>query len=216
MKTRSTLRFVLEGVEGAALLVAVVVTWPLSRRWLVDWGSRRAERERHWPGDELIPERVRTATRAITIAAPATTVWKWILQFGLGKAGFYSYELLERLGGIPVVNVETLDPAWQSLAVGDEILLHPEAGVRVAAIEEGRSLRFGKRTALGEDVTDASWSFYLEAPSDETCRLVVRSCFAAPEDTRLAKRLARGVEAALDCVMERRMLRTLKRLSEAT
>ena len=214
MNHRTTLRFLLEGLEGVAILPLVVVTWPLSRHWLLDWGSRPDERERRWPGDDLIRNPVRATTRAIAIAAPARRVWSYLVQLGLDRAGFYSYELLERLGGIPVTNVESVEPEWQTLAVGDEVLLHPSAGVRLAAKDEGRSLRFGKRTFRGEDIADASWSFYLESESAQSCRLIVRSCFGPPDRVGFSKRLATGLEAALDAVMERRMLRTLRRLGE--
>ena len=36
------------------------------------------------------------------------------MQFGLGRAGFYSYELLERVTGIPVRNVESVMPTMQT------------------------------------------------------------------------------------------------------
>ena len=72
----------------------------------------------------------------IDIDAPAERVWSFVVQFGLGRAGFYSYELLERLVGIPVTNVESVEPAWQSLQLGDEVVLHPKApGIPVAIIE---------------------------------------------------------------------------------
>ena len=163
-----------------------------------------------------MPRHVADTTRAITIAADPRSVWQRVVQFGLGRAGFYSYELLERLGGIAVENVESVEPSWQSLAVGDEILLHPKAGVRVSRLATGRSICFGKRTALGEDVAAASWSIYVEPLSETRCRLILRTCFGPPGAGRLSKRLARALEEALDAIMEQRMLRTVKRLSEAS
>jgi len=81
----------------------------------------------------VVAEKLEPHTRAVEIHAPAENVWPWIVQFGFGKAGFYSYELLERLVGIPVTNNETIEASMQSLAVGDEVLLHPKApGIPVA------------------------------------------------------------------------------------
>ena len=37
-----------------------------------------------------------TATRAVTVCAPAGQVWPWIAQLGQGRGGFYSYDWLER------------------------------------------------------------------------------------------------------------------------
>ncbi len=214
MTTRSPLRFLLESLEGLTLLPFAVLTWPVTHRWLRNWGSRPAERERHWLGDDLLPDRVRSATRAITIEAPPRVVWQRLVQFALDRAGFYSYELLERLGGIPVTNVESVESEWQSIAVGDEVLLYPDGGVRLSTMEEERSLCFGHRTSKGRDVLAVSWSFYIEPEAEGSCRLLTRTCFGPPAGTGLVHRLKTGFEAALDAVMERRMLRSLKRLSE--
>ena len=59
----------------------------------------------------------------VLIRASATDVWPWLVQFGL--EGFYSYELLERIGGIHARNIERLLPELQTLVVGQEIKLHP-------------------------------------------------------------------------------------------
>jgi len=107
---RSPIRMVLEGLEGIVLLVLAVLTWPLSRLFLTNLGARPDERERGWPGDRLLTRTDVRATRAITIRAPAAAVWPWLVQFGLDRGGFHSYELLERLGGINVRNVERISP----------------------------------------------------------------------------------------------------------
>jgi hypothetical protein len=38
------------------------------------------------------------ATRAISIAATPQTVWRWLIQTGFGRAGFYSNDLLDNAG----------------------------------------------------------------------------------------------------------------------
>ena len=70
MRLRTRLRFVLEGLEGLLVLALVFCSWPLSRYWLRDLGSLASERERRWPGDELVGPRFDVTTRAIAIAAP--------------------------------------------------------------------------------------------------------------------------------------------------
>lgn len=127
MKRRSRLRFILEGMEGVAMLSAATVTWPISKRWLQNWGASPAELAQRRQGDELLSPNLESLTRAIDIDAPANAVWQWVAQLGLDRAGFYSYELLERIAGIPVTNLESIEPAMQSLTVEDEIRLHPKA-----------------------------------------------------------------------------------------
>ena len=219
VKRRSCIRFIFEGIEGLLIFGFVLFSWPLAKRWLINWGSLPEERERNWPGDQLVDSNRETFTRAITIDASADTVWCWIVQFGLGRAGFYSYELLERFVGIPVVNVESILPGMQSLVVGDEILLHPKApGIPVAFIEPGKYICFGKNPD-GEPEASAtdparSWSMYIESCAADTCRLLLRSCIEPASERSGLKRLATAFERAIDFVMEQRMLRTVKRLAE--
>lgn len=215
------LRMTLEGVEGLALLALAVATWPLSRRLLANLGARPEEREREWPGDRLVERVDICATRAVAIRSSASAVWPWLLQLGLGRGGFYSYELLERLGGIDVRNVERIDPRLQSLEIGQQIELHPAApGLVVAKLEPPRHLCF--RTWKDEqDLADrdpaivASWSFYLVPISTDACRLLVRACKQVRRKRPWRARfLASFLEDPLDLVMERRMLRTVRRLAE--
>ncbi len=218
---RSPIRMLLEGMEGLALLVLAVATWPLSRRFLADLGSRPDERRRDWPGDRLLPVVDVRATRAITVRAPAAAVWPWLLQLGLGRGGFHSYELLERLGGIDVRNVERLLPDFQSLEIGQEILLHPAApGLWVALLEPDEHLCF-RTWRDAQDLADrdpeivASWSLYLVRESAGVCRLLLRACKQERRPrSRGARLVATLLEDPLDLVMEQRMLRTIRRLAE--
>ena len=220
VRVRSTLRFVLEGLEGLVVSVVTLLTWPVARRWLRNWGSRPEERAGDWPGDALVSADHSAYTRAIGIEVPPDRVWPWLVQFGLGRAGFYSYELLERVLGIPVRNVESIVPDLQSLSVGDEILLHPKApGIPVAALDEGRHLCFGseaeERARSGSADPGRSWSMYLEPSSKERTRLILRSCIEPPEKPSLGKRVGGLLEEPVDFIMEQRMLRTVKRLAES-
>ena len=51
------------------------------------------------------PNAVQTVTHAITITAPASSVWPWILQIGQDRAGYYSYSWLENLFGAEIHNI---------------------------------------------------------------------------------------------------------------
>lgn len=219
MRYRSRIRFTLEGLEGIVILTGAMCTWPLSKRWLENWGADLHERERTWPGDHLVATKHHKYVRAIDIAAPADTVWPWIVQFGLGRAGFYSYELLERLVGIPVKNVESVESTMQSLAVGDEIQLHPKApGIPVALLERGRHVCFGTVDEPDSDASkpepNRSWSIYVEQAPGDSCRLLLRGCIDPAGASSWSKRLAAALEESVDFTMEQRMLRTIKRLAE--
>ena len=220
IRYRSTLRFLYEALEGLVLAPLVIVTWPVCQRWLSNWGSTPDERGRTWPGDAHVADPEVINTRAVAVAAPPEAIWPWIVQFGLGRAGFYSYELLERLVGIPVRNVESIVPDFQTLDVGDEVKLHPTApGVPVAEVRASEYVCFGVSEALAErfDRPDParSWSMYLVPEGGDRTRLVLRSCIEAPSRRTLVTRAGRTIEESVDFLMEQRMLRTLRRLARA-
>ena len=214
---RSRFRFIWEGVEGLVLLPLILLSWPLSKRWLANWGTTTSERLGPWPGDTLTPSRAETFTRVIDIEASAETVWSWVVQFGLYRAGFYSYELLERLVGIPVRNVEVVLPAFQSLELGTEIKLHPNApGIPVGSLLEARYICFGETGNTTTNTPDPrrSWSIYIEPLNQKSCRLILRSCREELRVPTLGKRLGLALEEPIDFLMEQRMLRTIRRLAE--
>jgi len=219
-KFRSPRRFLAESLEGLVLFFAVMVSWPLTGRWLRDWGSTRQERARHWPGDELTENPVDVFTRAVSVDAGPEALWPWIVQFGLGRAGFYSYELLERTAGIPVRNIEQILPQHQVLQAGDEVKLHPkEAGIPVAKVVAPHCLCFGVLPGTrGAENPDPrrSWSLYVEPRAKGGSRLVVRSRIEALRVPTLSKRIGLALEVPIDFLMEQRMLRTIRRLVEST
>lgn len=149
--------------------------------------------------------------------------WCWLVQFGLGKAGFYSYELLERAVGIPVVNVESVQAQWQDLTVGGQVLLHPKAPpIPVGKVTPERDLCFGEDSGNGHGHTAdkasevrRSFSMYVRPAPEGGCRLLVRGCVGSGDTTTWKTRLGLAIEAPIDMVMEQRMLRTIKRLAES-
>ena len=86
------------------------------------------------PGGDLVPDAA-SATRAITIAAPAEQVWPWLVQLGYGRAGWYSYDWIDN-DGQP--SADRILPELQQLQVGDQILMLREMGPRVREVEPNR------------------------------------------------------------------------------
>src|SRR3712207_6784619 len=83
---------------GATLLA--VAAYPTAiRPWHLRWGTTDEEVTRVLPGDDFVPTPTFTSTRAITIHAPPTAVWPWLVQIGNHRAGWYSYDWIERLLG---------------------------------------------------------------------------------------------------------------------
>jgi len=147
-------------------------------------------------------------------------VWQRVVQFGLGRAGFYSYELFERLVGIPVKNVESVVSELQSLKVGDEIRLHPKApGIPVGLLEPGAHVCYGSFDESGESSSKPdpgrSWSMYILPTGPNSSRLVLRGCNEPIRERSMSKRLSLALEGPIDFLMEQRMLRTIRRLAES-
>jgi hypothetical protein len=123
---------------GAAAAAYVLVLRP----WHLRWGASAGEARQHLPGDEIVPCPRMETTRAITIEAPAERVWAWLVQIGTGRAGWYSYDVLENLLGLRVRSADRILPEFQQLAVGDVIPAAPPPylGFRVQRVEPPRAL----------------------------------------------------------------------------
>lgn len=199
---------------------AALAAWESRRRWR-DWGSTEAERWTVYPGDDLVAGPALESTRAVSIRASADDVWRWLVQIGQDRGGFYSYDVLERLIGLDVHSAGEVREEWQHLAVGDRVVLVPsgwlgiEAGysLRVAAVDPGRSLVL--RQSPPEHPWDSVWSFTIVPLGRWGCRLVSRT-----RTVRAAGRFGPLVDALTELgdpitmVMTRRMLLGIKERAE--
>jgi hypothetical protein len=105
------------------------------------FGATMLEARMPLPGDDVVPIPMLETTHAITIDAPAERIWRWLVQIGQERAGFYSdsmwwdqavdfyYRLLSREQGRARVRYQKRDTNivsdWQELHVGDAILDGP-------------------------------------------------------------------------------------------
>lgn len=172
---------------AAAGGTAVLAAGSLALRPLfMGWGATEEELKRDWPGDELSPEPRSTATRAITIHAPASAVWPWILQIGQDRGGFYSYSWLENLVGAQIHNADTILPCKHPRQVGDTVWMAPpqryggRGCARVARLDEERCMvlvspeDYAGLAAKGV-APEGTWAFLLDPVDETTTRLIVRS-----------------------------------------
>jgi hypothetical protein len=138
----------------------------LVRPWQLTWGATPQEVARPLPGDHLVPRPMFDATRAITINAPPDAVWPWLVQAGLTRAGWYSYDLLDNLGRR---SAQRIIPELQHLAPGDIVPMSPDGkqGIGVYSLDAPTSMVW---SAPGE----TSWAWQLDARPDGTTRLVTR------------------------------------------
>jgi hypothetical protein len=209
---------VLGGSAIAAYTLAV-------RPWHLRWGATAEEVSRPLPGDELVAEPSTSATHAITVHAPAGDIWPWLVQLGQNRGGLYSYEWLENLAGCQMRNTDRIIPELQHLQVGDLVRLGPEPypAYTVWRLEPGRALVLRTadphtgRAVEPSDVASGAWlgtwAFVLDQHDDRTTRLLVR--LRNHWHPNLSNFLVgQVVTEPAHFVMERKMLKTIKRLVE--
>src|SRR4030095_5944449 len=151
---------------------------------MLRWGASDEEVRQPYPGANLIPGGRRGATMAVTIDAPPSCVWPWLVQMGCDRAGWYSWDWLDN-GGVP--SGEQIRAEWQELLVGDRLASTPSGGAwfEVAALDPERF--FGLRAPINlrggrpfdtagprpRFYIDALWGFQLKELPEERTRLVV-------------------------------------------
>src|SRR6266540_5212603 len=97
-----------------ALVAAVGALYPLLRRPILTWGATTDEAASRLPGDELLEDADGVSTRAITIDAPAASVWPWLAQMGPSpRGGAYTYDWIENLLGLDMHSVDRVLPEFQ-------------------------------------------------------------------------------------------------------
>ncbi len=80
------------------------------------WGATDDERRADYPCAALVPDPALRMIRAVDVAAPATTTFRWVCQLRLAP---YSYDLIDNRGRR---SPRHLTPGSDDLAVGDPFL----------------------------------------------------------------------------------------------
>ena len=197
----------LAGLVGVSVCAYALVVRPR----LLRWGATDEEVRRPFPGGDLIPGGERSATMAVTIEAPTSRVWPWLVQMGADRAGWYSWDHLDNLGH---PSAERIHPEWQELSVGDHLAATPDGSVwwEVAALEPERflalrisiDLRWRPLETVGPRpgfYSDSLWCFLLEELPGGRTRLVserlrVHPATTPPDDRELRLLGARPLDHA--------------------
>ncbi len=213
----------------AVALLAVFVVAGLTyhfvlRDWCLRWGATPAEAQAILPGDELFPVYAGEATHAITIQASREQIWPWLMQIGQDRSGFYSYTFLENVAGSDMPKVERLTPEWKPRAVGETVwfatpkrfggqgrmiaaVVLPQRSFVMVTPNDWEHLQAGGRAAEG------FWSFTLEPLGNGQTRLIARLRGGTPP-TLASRAVGRLFWEPMHFVMEQKMLRTIRDLSE--
>lgn len=197
---------------GAGFGIALGLIGAYSRLftpWQRNWGASPEERERHMPGDPPVRTPYFT-TRAITVNAPASAIYPWLVQMGKGRGGLYSWDFLDRaFGFIDEPSSKEVLPEFQDLKPGHEIPLGRGANFPVKDLQKDKFLLLAGEPEPGITWT---WCTALYEEPDGTTRLVTRNTGEWGEGWQ-AKILS-GVMDLAAFIMVHRWLHVLKQRAE--
>ncbi len=206
------------GLAAIGGIGALIAGYALAvRPWHLRWGATDEELTETLPGDNVKPDAGIQVTHAVTINARAEQVWKWLVQIGQERGGFYSYDCLENLFGLQITNTDEIKPEWQNLKIGDFVRsahkgwlggrFDNKAGWFVVGLEENRVL------ILRDEIEKGSWAFILRSLGERQTRLIIRA--RGDEAASFSKKLFHyGLFEPAHFIMERKMLLTLKEKAE--
>jgi hypothetical protein len=196
----------------ALIYVALVIA---VRPLTIQWGTTAAERAMTLPGDQFVPAAHYRIDHGITINAPTTAVWPWLIQIGQDRGGFYSYSRLENAIGARVNNADRIVPEWQSRRVGELVRSAPA---------DWMGGRFGSdigwkilEVIPGQAIVLEGWgSFTLFPINDSTTRMLIRTRGPGLPSvgTVAGSPLGLLVFEPAHVIMERRMLLGIKERAE--
>ncbi len=125
---------------------------------------------------------------AVTVEAPPSAVWPWLVQMGVDRGIWYTWDYWRPWG---LRSADRIHPEWQAIAVGHRMPSVPDGSVwwEVAALEPERFLAlrmsvdlhgrpFDPRGKPPRYYTDSIWCFLLEQLAGERMRLVVSGYWA--------------------------------------
>jgi hypothetical protein len=205
----------LAGVVFAWLILTYIAVVLAIRPWTIQWGTTAAERAMTLPGDRLVPVAHYRIDHGITINAPRTAVWPWLIQIGQDRGGFYSYSSLENAIGARVSNAERIVPEWQSRRVGELVRSVPPdwMGGRFGSDFGWKILEL----IPGQAIVLEGWgAFALLSIDDSTTRLLIRTRgprLPSVGSVVLSPISLLAFEPA-HLIMERQMLRGIKKRAE--
>ena len=147
------------GLTGLYLLVL--------RPLHLSWGATDNDLTLSLPGDSLVTNPDFNATRGITINSTPEEIWKWIIQIGSRRAGWYSIDWMDNAG---IKSSNELLPEFQRIEIGQFIPFTPDQknGMWVKEFKENEHILWVDKDGR------ATWLWYLYPVDEKQTRLLTR------------------------------------------
>lgn len=175
---------------------------------ITTWGASKKEVAMSMAGDNK--NLTITSTRAILINAPKYDVWKWLIQLGADRGGFYSYDFIEEALGYKIRHQKLIKPEFKEIKVGDVI--------RGSIDEKSSIVPYNFKVLYVNKpektfVLDNWGTFLLTEVNSQQTRLIIRT--QVKESSSLWLKAADYIVIPLHFIMERRTLMGIKARAEA-
>jgi hypothetical protein len=181
------------GITLLALLVLLVagsvVVPPLTGSFTDRWGATDAEVSETLPGDDWVKAPLQSATRAITIDAPAEIVNALVRQQGYKRGGWHGWDWFYKATGsddfVDGHYSTRVVPELQTIAVGDKVYINSAVSYLVAIDDkpgvfalysgsgpDGRALDASQSAQATR--ASASWVWVARPEGPDRTRLILR------------------------------------------
>lgn len=175
---------------------------------ITTWGATEKEVSMQMAGDDK--KFAITATRAISINAPKSEVWKWLIQLGADRGGFYSYSFIEEALGYETRHQDGITPEFKEIKVGE--LVRGGVNEKNSIVPYNFEVVYVKPE---ETFVLNNWgTFLLQEINGQQTRLIIRTQDIADKKNVWLK-MASYLEVPLHFIMERRLLMGVKARAEA-
>lgn len=145
----------------------VILYFLVIRDWQLTWGATKEEITLSLLGDDIVQKPHFIATRALSIKALPDDVWKWIIQIGSGRAGFYSIDFIDNAN---VPSSRNILPKYQKIEQDYFIPFTPDQknGMWVKDYKEPEYILWWDHRGSG------TWSWFLRQTQAGETRLITR------------------------------------------
>ena len=174
---------------------------------IATWGASEKEVFMPMAGDDKAL--TITSTRAILINAPKAEVWKWLIQLGADRGGFYSYDFIEKIMGYKTRHQNLIKPEFKEIKAGE--LVRGSIDEKSSIIPYNFQVLYVKPE---ETFVLEKWgTFLLQEVNSQQTRLIIRTQEAETSNPMLE--VANYIMVPLHFIMERRTLMGIKERAEA-